>query len=66
MSDISPAPGVRQTPSKAIVAFIMSAITALLTALTVGTPNRPLEWLVMVAGVLVTAYSTYAVPNKAT
>jgi len=62
----SPAPGTAQTPTKAIIAFVFSALTAFATALAVGTPNRPIEWLVMVVGVLVTAYGTYQVPNTLT
>lgn len=76
MSDLSPAPGVPQTPTKAIVAAVGSLVTAVCLALLVvlsegsegGSSITGVEWvtllLALVGAPAITGGVTYQAQNK--
>lgn len=76
MSNLSPAPGTPQTPTKAVIAAVVSFLGAFIVALSAAVADRTDldsmktdEWFVVILGALATACVTggltYTVRNQA-
>lgn len=70
MSENTPVPvGVPQTPTKALIAGVVSFLSLLVAGISAAHPDNLSEWVTVVlgalAGSLVTGGTTYKVPNKA-
>lgn len=72
MADINPTPATAadpRRPYKAVAAFALSFLTALYATLQGRTDldsTRPLDWVIIIIGAVVTAGATYAVSNPST
>lgn len=63
MSNLSPAPGTPQTPTKAIVALIPGVLAVLYVLLDEGRDQLP-PWLLLALSAVVAGLAVYAIPNK--
>lgn len=65
MSNLSPAPGTPQTPTKMVMAVLPGLVAMLIVLLDQGKDVLP-AWLILLISALVAGLLVYVVPNKAT
>lgn len=67
MTNYSPPPGTPQTGHKAILAGLLAGLATLLATLQGRTDldtMRPVDWMIVALGALVTGLGAYLMPNR--